>query len=379
MTTICTPPKLPVYLAGTFDLKPVTGIPSDSEVMLIHAAIRGVNDVFHVPALCDPDLSMRLAQHLFNVQMEKYRERYPVNVLPHANVYDPPVLPSHVNVPLKSVTGAPSDDEIKSVHSALRVSESLTNVPSLYDPELSMSLSQHLFDIQFARYIKQTTKGYYAPHNTSDDAGDKQETKLPHQPVVSTEQPEALKDHETGSHGQAAPHSHHRTGSNPGIGQKDGLSSQVPHCSASDSLSRIAALLEKTQEVTEQMGVGQNQTNQLLVGMQDTLKDGIENVTRMMIKLHNHSARGFNSGHDYIYHHIVSENGEAPLSCEVPAILTGRGQTFWKASDSLLAQYLQFYNIGTELIEKGNPPTLKPSSNERASRILGEYTHSRGY
>ena len=47
MAAIYTPPELPAYLANTFDLKPVVGVPSDHQVKMIHAAIRTVDSVSH--------------------------------------------------------------------------------------------------------------------------------------------------------------------------------------------------------------------------------------------------------------------------------------------------------------------------------------------
>lgn len=59
--------------------------------------------------------------------------------------------------------------------------------------------------------------------------------------------------------------------------------------------SRSYTLTEDTHGIIEQLKANQEQTDRCLLGMQDALKDGlkdaVENVTRMMIKLHNHSVR----------------------------------------------------------------------------------------
>lgn len=47
MAAIYTPPELPGYIANSYDLKPVEGVPSDDEVKLIHAVIRAVENVSH--------------------------------------------------------------------------------------------------------------------------------------------------------------------------------------------------------------------------------------------------------------------------------------------------------------------------------------------
>lgn len=61
----------------------------------------------------------------------------------------------------------------------------------------------------------------------------------------------------------------------------------------------------------------------------------------------------------------------------VPVAANSEGADFWNyASDSTLAQYLQYYNISAELIEEGETPTLKPDSRAQARRVLGMYTHN---
>ena len=61
----------------------------------------------------------------------------------------------------------------------------------------------------------------------------------------------------------------------------------------------------------------------------------------------------------------------------VPCVQAAYGDYFWsKAGDTTLAQYLQYYNIASELVEQGGTLTLKPNSREKAWKILGEYTHN---
>jgi hypothetical protein len=41
------PPSLPPHLAGSFELNPVEGVPSDEEVKAIHAVIRALEGMSH--------------------------------------------------------------------------------------------------------------------------------------------------------------------------------------------------------------------------------------------------------------------------------------------------------------------------------------------
>ncbi|KAH7335855.1 hypothetical protein B0J17DRAFT_668134 [Rhizoctonia solani] len=68
--------------------------------------------------------------------------------------YTPPILPAHVSVHLELVTGTPSEEEVVKVQDAIRSYQQFSNVPSMFDPRVNMELSQHLFDIDMARYTQ---------------------------------------------------------------------------------------------------------------------------------------------------------------------------------------------------------------------------------
>ncbi|KEP50555.1 hypothetical protein V565_077980 [Rhizoctonia solani 123E] len=135
------PPQLPPFLASVFDLKPILGNPSRGEVKLVHEAVRALNNFLHAPELRDTDLPIELSQHLFDIQMTCHRHKYPISVLPNDVIYDPPTLPTYIPVKLKPVAGPPSNEEIASVHTALRISESFANVPSIFAPDTHVQLS----------------------------------------------------------------------------------------------------------------------------------------------------------------------------------------------------------------------------------------------
>jgi hypothetical protein len=42
-----TPPKLPVYLSGMYELMPVMGKPTEEQLKTIHAVIRTQNSISH--------------------------------------------------------------------------------------------------------------------------------------------------------------------------------------------------------------------------------------------------------------------------------------------------------------------------------------------
>ncbi|CAE6507798.1 unnamed protein product [Rhizoctonia solani] len=152
---VCYPPELPTYLKEVCDLKPIVGVPTDDQLVGIHAVIQTANRALGIPGMHDPGLVMRLANHMFDVQMAKYRSKYSLITFPSDATYTPPTLPSHISANLRVVTGAPSDDEIMRVQNAVRSYQHFSGlVPSMFDPQINMELSQHLFDLQMARHMQ---------------------------------------------------------------------------------------------------------------------------------------------------------------------------------------------------------------------------------
>ncbi|CAE7051822.1 unnamed protein product [Rhizoctonia solani] len=154
MDEVCSPPELPAYLRSVYDLQPVCGVPSDEEVVGIHAVISMASRVIDVPGMGDSRLLAQLSEHLFNVQMVKYRNKYSGAVFPETTTYTPPTLPILVPVRPGPVIGVPSEDQIIKVQDAVRLYQQFSNAPSVYDHRISMELSQHLFDIQMANYMQ---------------------------------------------------------------------------------------------------------------------------------------------------------------------------------------------------------------------------------
>ncbi|KDN43339.1 hypothetical protein RSAG8_06123, partial [Rhizoctonia solani AG-8 WAC10335] len=155
---VCYPPELPTYLESVYDLKPITGVPSDEEVVGIHAIIQVANRASGIPGMYSPGLLMQLGDHLFSAQMAVYRSKYTSLLFPSDAVYAPPTLPAHVSVTLEPVSGAPSDEQVTKVQEAIRSYQKYSEIPSMFEPQVSAELSQHLFDIQLARYMHRASE-----------------------------------------------------------------------------------------------------------------------------------------------------------------------------------------------------------------------------
>ncbi|CAE6416776.1 unnamed protein product [Rhizoctonia solani] len=148
------PPELPNYFKNVYDLKPIVGVPNDDEVIGVHAVIHAANSVSGVPEMHDRNLFMKLADHLFNAQMARYRSKYSLITFPSDATYTPPALPAQISVHLEPVCGSPSDDEIMKVQDAVQAYQGLRRYPPMFDAHVNMELSQHLFDVQMARHMR---------------------------------------------------------------------------------------------------------------------------------------------------------------------------------------------------------------------------------
>ncbi|KAF8745727.1 hypothetical protein RHS02_01202, partial [Rhizoctonia solani] len=156
---VCEPPVLPLYLKAIYNLQPIVGVPSDEEIIGVHAVVRVANQVANVPDICDSMLLAGLSEHLFDVQMAKYRSKHSKKLSLAGTIYIPPQLPPHLLGQLEIVSGIPSREEIIKVQRIIKIYQKYTEVPSMFDPQLDAELSQHLFDLQMARYMERRVSG----------------------------------------------------------------------------------------------------------------------------------------------------------------------------------------------------------------------------
>ncbi|KAG8702543.1 hypothetical protein FRC08_003417 [Ceratobasidium sp. 394] len=344
------PPVLPPFLASTYDLKPVEGVPGDEEVKMVHAVIRALNDVVNVPVLYDADLAMRLSMHLFSIQMARYRDKHPCIIFPSRVTHTPPPLPTHIPVELELVTGSPSNEQIKSVQTALRLSENLANVPSMFDADLSMKLSQHLFDIQFERYL----------HQVADE-----DRSAP----VATSRVEEM-------------NSNHSDRGNSDAGSDVSVDVPPPVIQSSTAtrltVEQTECVLSEPQpNPTELLKIGLEDTKQLLVGIGSTL----ENVNRVLIRTQQGMAKGFNAmsgchhNRALCSHVLLNAKGEDPRHLGVPSISGIQYSLYYGygVQDSDIVRYLRFYGIGAKFIEEGDEPRIREGKIDAAKAELRSY------
>ncbi|KAG8714063.1 hypothetical protein FRC08_012424 [Ceratobasidium sp. 394] len=376
---ILTPPVLPPFLAGTYGLKPVEGVPSDEEVKTVHAVIRVLDDVANVPLLYDADLATRLSMHLFGIQMEclaRYRDKHPYITFPSNTMYTPPPLPVHIPVELEPVTGPPSDSQIKSVRTALRLYESMANIPAMFDADLDMKLSQHLFDIQFERYLRQVADGNPSASVTSLEGQNANESDPDDADPLDIKKGALERDQEEADRDVSI--------TEPAATSSSQAATEMR---SRGSVSRSSTVVQNTTEPLEPtqsepkqspadlLKDGQEDANKLLV----EIRDGLEDVKQVLIGTQQNMARGLNRRNytsDWrCAHTMLNANGEEPHALGLANVVHIQYNLVGghHIHDPELAQCLQFYGLGAELIEGEGGPTIKEGSRDEARATLKLY------
>ncbi|EUC54845.1 laminin domain protein, putative [Rhizoctonia solani AG-3 Rhs1AP] len=335
---IVSPPELPSYLRAIHELKPIVGKPTDEDVKGIHAVIRALGAVSHLPTFYNPDLSMQLSQYLFGVQMAVFKVSYSMTLMPgDKSVFIPPELPLHIPGALNQVVGAPSDEEIKSAQSALRNVENLSISPQLFDADLSMRLSQHFFNLQFARYMRESSAGQFVSESEPEGA-----CLTESRPIQETRE-----NLTTSCHGEAS-----------GL-QRGG---------------NIASVSEAGE--VSQARSGLPQLGEAMKGIQDVL----ENMDRILTLIkRDQSTIGCVDKYYHIYKNPLNQQGRAASECGLPRLRYGFYDKTWKfglwMTSDQIAGYLKFFNIGSDLIqlEDEGEPRLLDGKGAEAEQLLLNY------
>ncbi|KAF8597996.1 hypothetical protein BDV93DRAFT_547649 [Ceratobasidium sp. AG-I] len=343
MAAIYTPPQLPAYLASAFDLKPITGIPTNEEVKLIHSVIRVVENTSHNYGLTS----------CFEA---RYKSQYSFSVFSDIT-YSPPVLPSHMNIPLEPVVTAPTDDQIRSVQTALRFSESMASAPTMYDADLSLQLSQHLFDIQLAltfklaiiaRYVQRAALVHQTPQAPPSPGIIDVPSVQEHYPVV--ERAQSLDGASYIPEDVSVSRDSRRDGQELAPERASGSSDRaaVPHLPDLPSDQVLGS--------QELIDTGEDQVQQAEVkGLLIDINESLQELRRTVILTHNSMARGVQTRGGNYLPIILNSKGEDPVSYGIKE----PGYLNRYMGDANLARFFKYFGIGEEFLEAGPEPSIK--------------------
>ncbi|QRV82958.1 laminin domain protein [Ceratobasidium sp. AG-Ba] len=305
---------------------------------------------------------MKLSQHLFNLQIARYRDRYPDI---KDTIYTPPVLPAHIPVSLEQVTGNPSDEQVKSVQTALRFSESFVSIPSVFDADLSMNLSQHLFDLQFERYLRQVLgidpapaqvlpSEHPVPAHSSDVA--------PNIPLEISDDDESLTLPVTSD----TPILHSATSASNETHLDLDTNTERATNQTEDSLNSI--------QLDRELITNHEDTNHVLLDIKMLLGD----IKQFMVRSYNLTAKALNGTYHTakvnICHSLINEKGEDPELAGLPSVAT----LSWplerreasQVDSTVLARYLHLYGLADGFFEGGDPSTFREDKKYAAMEKL---------
>ncbi|KAJ1305744.1 hypothetical protein OPQ81_010476 [Rhizoctonia solani] len=303
--------------------------------------IRALNNLAHLPTFYNPDLSMRLSQHLFGAEMAVYRSSYSMSLLPgEKSVYKPPALPSHIPGTLNQVVGVPSDGEIKSVQGVLQTLEHLAHTPHLFDANLNMELSQHMFNLQFARYMHDSSEGRFV----SASEAEPQTHPLDLRPTQNV------------GNGFTAPHI-------------------VPDLQGDERNLESTSNVEQPDKAPSEL----TQLGETMKAVQDATsesKDILKNMDRVLTLIQrNQLTIGGMDKYYHLYKDPVNRQGKAATECSLEPIRFGYYQDGYKFrilinDEDLFADYLKFFGVGDHLIKEGDKPKLINGKKGEAEKLI---------
>ncbi|CAE6423543.1 unnamed protein product [Rhizoctonia solani] len=394
---VLSPPELPLYLKKVYELKPIVEVPSDEEVVGIHAVIRVANQVVDVQDVGDPKLLAQLSEHLFGVQMAKYQSKQQgVNL--ESTVFTPPTLPAHLSIQLEPVAGAPSEEEVVKVQTAIRSYQQYAN-SSMFDPRVDMELSQHLFDIQMARYTQRARQGYTGimpseiPIMYSAGALERA-TDIVEEASTVTNNP-----------GSGTIELAFRTSESTGSTIQYQLieqSNQIAERSnqlverSSDPVEQLNGLFKISNEHFERLNEHLEESNKFAEDSTESterLGDALENINRVLVKIQHAIVRNHKGNTKNALDCLVNEKGETPgvsntvgewdlkslsenrsngTTTRIPVLIDGDEHNL-RFPDNMLGDFLYFYGIGEDLRKSKRSSKLKSGMANDARERLRAY------
>ncbi|KAG8729901.1 hypothetical protein FRC11_007789, partial [Ceratobasidium sp. 423] len=239
---------------------------------------------------------------------------------------------------LNGVVGTPSDEDIKAVQGVVRILEQLTHT-RLFDADLNMKLSQHMFNLQFARYMRDSSEGQFVSETEL-------EVPRPMQPRPTQEV------------------------------QSDPPISQVVPDSGGEE--RNVDPVPEAGQVSEALS-GLVQLGETMKVIRDATiesKGVLKNMDRMLTLIQrNQMTIGGMDKYYHLYKDPVNRQGKAATECGLEPLRFGYYQDGCRfrilvKEDDLFAEYLKFFGVGDHLIQRGNRPKLIDGKKGEAEKLI---------
>ncbi|CAE6439317.1 unnamed protein product [Rhizoctonia solani] len=406
---IYSPPELPPYLESVHHLQPIVGVPNDDELIGIFSVILVAEKAAEIPGMGNPGLIFRLSEHLFDVQMARYRSKYLITTFPESTVYTPPALPAHVNIRLEPIAVAPSEEELIKVQDAMRVYRQFSNVPSMFDPHVNMELSQYLFDIQMGKHTQRAWQNNARPNNapfTNLPRTGERPNNLSNKPSTSGTNNSGTGENVIGL--AQLTQVIRDAGVQDAIERSNRLAEQA-NCliERSNQLAeRSNQLVERSNQPIEQSNQFADRFNELLQRQNQHMERSIElakestkpieklggvleNINKVLVRIQHAIVRNHKGNTTRALDCLVNEKGETPVISSVtgaytfadfmkedeiplPVIIDGVPQVA-SISEDFLGRFLRFYGIGNAFLKSPSSTELHPGCEYTARVTLSEY------
>ncbi|CAE6477289.1 unnamed protein product [Rhizoctonia solani] len=407
---VLSPPDLPPYFGSVYKLSTIVGVPSDEQVIEIHTTIRVANRVVDRYGRFCAACSTLVA---FVQRSDGYRSKYPCSMFPTCTTYTPPALPVHILVKLEPISGQPSQEDIIKVQNAIRAYEKLIDIPSLFDPQVSAGLSEHLFDIQMARYIERCNPAGPVPQSTvsaeptssdrlvepvneetrraTNNAGratDVVDTRQTAQPIPDPIFCEAIEQ------------SNQLAGrSNQLIERSNQIAEQLTRVveQSNQPNEQSSKLTEKVTELLERMNQHLEQSNHLAEESTkpvEKLGDVLKNVNKVLVGIQHAIVRNNRNNSSRTVDCLINEKGNTDVTgteltfssiskahsgqhdYHLPVVVDSLSRDCY-IPDYWLGDFLRFFGIGHEFRESDESANLEEGCAEDARKTLSNYLSSR--
>ncbi|CAE6372277.1 unnamed protein product [Rhizoctonia solani] len=329
-STIYTPPTLPAHVP--IQLEPITGAPSEEELIKVQEAIRLYYQFSNVPSMFDPHMNMELSQHFFDVQMARHVQR-------------------------AQQGGIPFYQEISSTNPA--------------------------------RPAKRTTSPIEEPNANTNNAGTGAGINEPTQPVDT-----GVKDAIERSNRLAEQANELCQRANLLIERSNQIaerSNQLvdqsirPVDQSDKPTERFNQLLERLDEQLKQSNrLAEKSTKPL-----EKLGDMLWNINRVLVRIQHAIVRSHKGNTVRALDCLVNEKGETPLSSDVtgawtfadfttghlPVVIDGVSRDAF-IPDHRLGNFLRFHGICRSLFKDASSTELRPGNEVAARERLSEYLTS---
>ncbi|CAE6439904.1 unnamed protein product [Rhizoctonia solani] len=327
---------------------------------------------------------------------------------PSHQVISPPGLSPYLvgEYKLESITGVPNDDEVIRIHAVLRVANKLVDVQGMSDPSLLSHISEHLFDVQMAKYIQRCAQTGPSPHESVAVSR-------------STERTNEVTDAQINNLGTGSNHaeSYGSVQTTSDITIHDAIARSIQLAERSNQLiERSNQIVDRLTEVVERCSQPAERSNDPaekfseLVGrlnehlersnhiaeastkLVENLGGVLRNINRVLVRIQHAIVRSHRGNTLCAIDCLTNEKGEASTrdnwtsfswlsktypnnSTKVSVIING-GTQFGHVYGEAVAHFLRFHGIGNEYFKDGSSLTLVAEKEGDARARLGSYLTS---